>query len=226
MTPTEILMRNLQRTIPEATVVETPLPLCPELRLYLINPYYVKGPFSEREIATILDNTPFWAFCWPGGHALASCIVRNRELVRDKIIVDFGSGAGVVALAAVLAGAAKVVACDLDPDAVTAIAANATLNHAEVSICNSFQDVSGPIDLIIAADVLYDRENLPLLNIFLSYAPEVLVAESRLPDIDIPPYQKLAEIHAPPCPDDGGDGHKRVVIYRGFQDVPREKKSG
>jgi predicted nicotinamide N-methyase len=121
----------------------------------------------------------------------------------------------VVAIAAAMAEAKKVFACDIDGDAIDAIKANAALNEVQIDTCQSVDDITEPLDIIIAADVLYDRDNYPYLEKLLSYAPEILVADSRAKTIDVYPYQKITEITTTTLPDlDEFDEFKQVAIYQ------------
>lgn len=214
----DTLKRNLARTLSRANIVSTPLPLCPVLKLYLIDPETVSGPFSGDEIRAIQDNPPYWALCWPGGHALADYILRNREAFKEKEVLDVGSGSGVAGIAAALAGARRVVACDMDRDAHDAIRANAALNHVRLRIAPLLSDIMGRFDLLLAADVFYDRDNVRLLERFLDLAPEVLVAESRGKPIHIPPYRKMGVIEADTLPNlEIFDFYGRVSLYRALR---------
>jgi len=213
--PLSQLNHNIQRTLNKARVVATVLPLCPNIKLYLLDPTEMNCPFSADDIQAVLDNTPYWTFCWASGQAMACHILQNRHLFRDKTILDFGSGSGVVAIAAAVAGAAQVWACDLDQDALTAIKANAELNNVELNICQAIDSLSDPLDIIIAADVLYDRQNLYFLDIFLRHAPEVFVADSRIKTLEAPTYRKITEMTATTVPDlDESDEFRQVNIYR------------
>ena len=76
---------------------------------------------------------------------------------------------------------------------------------------------------ILAADVLYDRENHPFLQEFLERAPEILVADSRIRTMEVRPYRKITEITASTVPDlDESDEFKRVSIYHAFTGRPGE----
>jgi predicted nicotinamide N-methyase len=77
---------------------------------------------------------PFWAFAWAGGQALARYILDHRELVAGRSVLDIGSGSGIVAIAAAMAGAVSVTAAEIDPFAAAAIGLNAPLNGVTVSI--------------------------------------------------------------------------------------------
>lgn len=209
------LLEGLRRSIPDALLVETTLPLCPQVRLYLISPANLQKAYKESEIQRILDNPPYWSCCWASGHALAHYILRHGGDFRGKRIIDFGSGSGVVAIAAALAGAKRVVGCDIDDDALKAISVNARLNGVTIEICRGLDAMSEPMDMIIAADVLYDRENLPLLGTFFGYASHVLLADSRLKTIDYAPYTKITEMIAGTLPDLGeSDEFKQVRVYK------------
>ena len=56
-------------------------------------------------------------------------------------------------------------------------------------------------DLILVADVLYDRANLPLLDQFLSRGREALVADSRVRDFRHPLYRRIEMLEAMTLPD-------------------------
>lgn len=210
-----LLNQCLQSVMPDATVVETALPLTPELKLWLLSPDFHHQPYSMEESARIMDNPPYWAFCWASGQVLAHYILTNPQIVAGKQVVDFGCGSGVVAVAAALAGAAGVTACDIDPDARSATQANATLNGTEVMICNHLDEVSLGKDLLVAADVLYDLENRPLLKRFAELASEVIVADSRAKTVEPDYYRQVGEERATTLPDYGEfDEFKQVKIYR------------
>jgi predicted nicotinamide N-methyase len=151
----------------------------------------------------VMDNPLYWVFSWESGQVLADYLLDYPELVRGQRVLDFGSGSGVVALAAALAGAREVIACDCDPLARRAIAHNAALNGVRLESCEDFADYTGDLDLILAADVLYDRDNLPWLDRFAARAPAVLVADSRLRDFSAPGYSRVLQRECTTVPDVG-----------------------
>jgi predicted nicotinamide N-methyase len=116
-------------------------------------------------------------------------------------VLDFGAGSGVAGIAACKAGAIEVVACDLDPLAIAACQANARLNGVELGYSRDFFAEADRFDLILVADVLYDRANLPLLDHFLSRGQQVLVADSRVRDFQHSAYRRLGMLHALTLPD-------------------------
>lgn len=190
------------------------LPDCPEIQLFLLNPDYPQHALNREQMAAILAEPAYWVFCWASGQALARYLLQQPEVVRGKRVLDFGTGSGVVAVAAVLAGAARVVACDIDPLARCAADANRSLNAVDYAVAGDWNDIDEPFDLVIAADVLYDRENLPFLQQFLERAPEVLVADSRIKNFDMPPYRPIAQVRSSTWPDlDEFDEFRDVRIY-------------
>ena len=93
------------------------------------------------------------------------------------------------------------MACDLDPWAIQATALNCQLNSVSVEVIEDWKTFTAEIDMILAADFLYDSENLPLLDQFVARAPEVLVADSRAKLLNAPFYRKIAELDSFTVPD-------------------------
>jgi len=205
----------IQKMLSDASISEQPLPQCPEIKLWLVDPIPMQRHFSQDEILAIQAYPAYWAFCWASGQVLARHIIDNPELVRDKRIMDFGAGSGVVAIAAMMAGAKQVIACDIDPDALLSCQENAKLNNVEFELHGDLFEFNQEIDLLIAADVLYDKANLPLLDVFLSKAPEVLVADSRVKNFNFPPYQSIGQTDSFTVPDlDELDEFRLVNLYK------------
>ncbi|MFC2971891.1 class I SAM-dependent methyltransferase [Azotobacter bryophylli] len=194
------LQRALEELLGDARLIATPLPGT-NLRLWLIDPANMDRAFSAEETRRILEEPPYWSFCWASGLALARWLERRPEWVRGRRVLDFGAGSGVAAIAAARLGAAKVVACDLDPQALAACRANAELNGVELGYSADFFAEADRFDLVIVADVLYDRGNLPLLDQFLGRGREVLVADSRVRDFAHPLYRRLDTLEACTWPD-------------------------
>lgn len=149
---------DLKTFIRENLAVDTP-PLVPEIRLYLaseITPIW-QATVAELEAAGM--PPPFWAFCWPGGQALARYILDHPETVRGKHVLDFAAGGGVAAIAAMKAGAAAVTASDIDLYAVAAMELNANLNDVSFEIIEGdlTQDGDPGWDMVIVGDVCYER---------------------------------------------------------------------
>jgi predicted nicotinamide N-methyase len=112
------------------TSVLTP-PLVPEVTLHLAHEAVPLWQKTEEELGEMGLPPPFWAFAWAGGQALARYVLDNPEIVRGKRVLDLASGSGLVAIAAMKAGAASVLAADIDLFAVAAIGLNSALNSID-----------------------------------------------------------------------------------------------
>lgn len=200
MTPPLSLQTALGELLGDARLSAETLPGT-DIRLWLIDAQNMDREFSLDETRRILEEPPYWCFCWASGLVLAHWLAEKPEWVRGKRVLDFGAGSGIAAIAAAKAGAVEVVACDLDPLALDACRANAELNGVELSYSADFFQEGDRFDLIIVADVLYDRANLPLLDEFLSRGREALVADSRVRDFSHPLYQRLGILDGCTWPD-------------------------
>jgi predicted nicotinamide N-methyase len=132
-------------------------PHVPEIRLHLADEAHELWLKTEEELAEIGLPPPFWAFAWAGGQGLARYVLDHPDIVAGKCVLDFATGSGLVAIAAKLAGAAKVVAADIDPWTETAVWLNAELNKADIDFIGA--DLIGrnvEADILLAGDVFYD----------------------------------------------------------------------
>lgn len=135
-------------------------PLVPEIELHLANEMTPLWHATESTLETKGLQPPYWAFAWPGGQALARYLLDNPETVRGQTVFVFAAGSGIDAIAACKAGAADVIACDIDPLAQAAIALNAQCNGVDLEITGKDPLAGkGPrVDVIIAGDVYYEAE--------------------------------------------------------------------
>ncbi len=211
------LNQLIQTMLKDAFVTPQALPQCPDIQLYLVDPKSMQREFSMDEVRSIWQHTAYWAFCWASGQVLARHILNNPQLVAGKKVLDFGAGSGVVAIAAKIAGAKDVITCDIDADALISCQANAHLNNVEIQLSQDlFAIKDKDIDLLIAADVLYDRTNLPFLDTFFNYAPKVLLADSRIKNFQHNQYKFLDKIESFTVPDlDELDEFRWVNLYLG-----------
>jgi len=187
-----------------------------DLSLWLIDPANMARAFSPAETQRLLEAPPYWCFCWASGLALARWIAANPAAVAGRQVLDFGSGSGIAGLAAARAGAARVVCCDLDPLALAACRANAAANGLQIETLADIHASRERFELILAADVLYDRANLPLLDLLQGRAERVLLADSRVRDLAHPGFTRIAELQACTLPDLAEpDEFRRVTLYQG-----------
>ena len=187
------LTHHLQATLPMGSIHPQQLPGCPELVLGLINTDFPTGPLPGEVMRDVIECPAYWAFCWGSGLALARFLLSEPAWVAGKSVTDLGSGSGVAAIAAAMAGAASVIACDSDPGARLATTINAQLNNLSIEVTDTLPETC---DILLMADVLYDRENLPLLATAQAHAAEVLVADSRVTELPDPSYTEVARIQA------------------------------
>ncbi len=161
---------NPEQFIREQARLSAP-PLLPEINLYLAHEVVPLWRATEEELETMGVPPPYWAFAWAGGQALARYVLDHPEIVAGKRVLDFGSGSGLVALAAARAGAAHVTASDIDPFAQAAIALNAEANRLSVSISGEDLTTRPPaFDVILAGDLCYERPLAERLMAWLKQA--------------------------------------------------------
>ena len=182
-------------------------PLCPELTLWLLGDEVdLEGGCEELADG---EAPPFWAFCWGSGQALARHVLDHPELVRGLQVVDLGTGSGIVAIAAARAGAARVLATDLDPLSRRAAALNAELNGVVIETAS---EAPATWDLMLAADVLYEtglREWI--LGEALGRGPILLADPQRTgtPRVDAPILRTIPSCTFP----DVDSPQKNVVLH-------------
>jgi predicted nicotinamide N-methyase len=132
--------------------------LVAEVRLHLATEVVPLWRKTEEELEKEGVPPPYWAFAWAGGQALARYVLDNPQTVRGRAVLDFGSGSGLVAIAAAKAGAAQVLAADIDAYATAAIALNAEANDVRVAVTTD--DVigrEGDWQTILVGDMCYER---------------------------------------------------------------------
>ncbi len=123
---------------------------------------------------------PYWAELWPSGQALARRVaVRALHGART---LELGCGLALPSLAAAIAGG-RVLATDWSPQAVALVRDNAARNGLAVDA--ELADWGAPAallerapwDLVLGADLLYERRNAELL---LRLLPRLLGHSSEL----------------------------------------------
>jgi predicted nicotinamide N-methyase len=140
------------------TAITTP-PLVPEIRLHLATEITPIWQATEESLARGAVPPPFWAFAWAGGQALARYLLDHPEHVAGRCVLDFGAGSGLVAIAAAKAGAAHVLAADIDDFAAAAITANAALNGVAVGVTTAgvIDVIDSRWEIVTAGDVCYEQ---------------------------------------------------------------------
>ncbi|MFC3068526.1 class I SAM-dependent methyltransferase [Phenylobacterium soli] len=141
------------------TTLEPP-PHTPELALHVASEITPIWKMTEEALEEIGLPPPFWAFAWAGGQALARYTLDNPQIVTGHGVVDFASGSGIVAIAAKKAGAARVLAADIDPFCEAATELNAQANGVEVDFtAENLLDAPPPAwaSVILAGDICYEK---------------------------------------------------------------------
>ena len=150
-------------------------PHTPEIQLYLADEITPIWRLTEEELGEMGLPPPFWAFAWAGGQALARYLMDHPEEAAGKATVDFASGSGLVAIAAMKAGAASALAADIDVFCGAAVEANSAANQVAVDFTDTdLLDAEPPaVGLITAGDICYEK---PLAERVLAW---LSVAHSR-----------------------------------------------
>ena len=124
---------------------------------------------------------PYWEVLWRSGVALAQEV--DSSPIADRRVVELGCGLALPALAAARAGGA-VLATDAAPEALELARRNAALNGIEMDAATADWNepaalvAGGPFDLVLAADLLYERASVrPLLSLVERLAAEVWLAD-------------------------------------------------
>jgi predicted nicotinamide N-methyase len=184
-------------------------PLVPEIRLHLADDAVALWELTEAEMDAMRLPPPYWAFAWAGGQALARHILDHSQLVRGRSVLDVGSGGGLLAIAAMQAGAARAAAVDTDAFAAHAAGMNADLNGVSVEV--RIEDPIGAparAEIILVGDLFYERDLAARLFEWLlgqkadgrtiligdagrAYLPRERLA--RLADYDVPTLRALED---------------------------------
>lgn len=117
---------------------------------------------------------------WPGGVALARYLARSPQMVRGKAVIELGAGTGIGGLSAAWAGARLVALTDGSPAVLDSVTRrNAAVNappRSRVTVGrlrwgyegDLQQWLSKPWDIVLAAEVGYERYTLDALLLTIS----------------------------------------------------------
>ena len=135
------------------------VPSVPEICLWQAQEATAIWQMTEADLEGAQLPPPFWAFPWAGGQALARYLLDHPDTVCGRTVIDVASGSGLVAIAAALAGAAMVVANDIDSYSAAAIALNAELNEVSIPVdaADMLSHPPRPADIYLAGDIAYEK---------------------------------------------------------------------
>lgn len=209
-----------QQFIRANTALEAPA-MVPEFRLYLASEITPIWQATEAMLDQIGIDPPYWAFCWPGGQALARHVLDHPDLVAGRTVLDFAAGSGVAALAAKQAGARRAIANDIDAMSLLACELNARTNGQTVD-CDGRDllalEPERSIDVILAGDVCYEK---PMAERVFAWLRKNAAAGKLVllgdPGRNYLPTQGLAEIARYDIPTSlqlENRGMKETVVWR------------
>ena len=134
-------------------------PHTPELALHLADEITPIWRMTEEELGALGLPPPFWAFAWAGGQAIARYLLDNPQEVAGRGVVDFATGSGLVAIAALKAGAVQALGSDIDGFCEAAVALNAEANGVTLDFTDrDLLDAPPPdCDVITAGDICYEQ---------------------------------------------------------------------
>ena len=178
-------------------------PHTPELRLHLADEVTPIWKLTEEALEAIGLPPPFWAFAWAGGQALARYVLDHPEIVAGKRVIDFATGSGIVAIAAMKAGAKSVLAADIDIFCEAAVGLNAEANGVEVAFTDqNLLDAPPPeADVLLAGDICYERPMAEAVMAWLrqgrAAGASVLIGDPGRTYFPKDGLEKLAEYQVP-----------------------------
>jgi len=194
-------------------------PHVPEIALHLADEAHALWHRTEEELEEIGLPPPFWAFAWAGGQGLARHVLDHPHRVAGRRVLDFASGSGLVAIAAMKAGAAHVLAADIDPFCATAIALNAAENGVAVDFtAEDLVGRPGDWDVVLAGDVFYDRgfaeRLLPWFAALKATGAEILVGDPGRAYLPKTGLDRLATYEVPVTRALEDSEVKRTTVWR------------
>ena len=179
------------------------VPLVPEIRLYLAEESMPIWQKTEEELGQMNVPPPYWAFAWAGGQALARYLLDNAALVAGRTVLDLGAGSGLTSIAAMKAGAASVLAADIDRYALVAVALNGEANGVRIETTDAdlLAAAPGSFDAILVGDMFYERalseRALAFVETARAQGAEVLVGDPRRSYFPKESFRKVAEYSVP-----------------------------
>lgn len=202
------------------TRVLTP-PLVPEIRLHLAEESLPIWRSTEEELGEMNVPPPYWAFAWAGGQALARYLLDEPGSVAGRSILDLGTGSGLTAIASMKAGAASVLAADIDAVALVATTLNAELNGCRVDVTAVDLLAAPPAaeyGAILVGDLFYERDLADRVLAFIEAAAAggavVLIGDPQRSYFPRGRFLQVAEHRVPVTRELEDAEIKRTAVWR------------
>jgi predicted nicotinamide N-methyase len=217
--------RSAEDFVRANTTLASP-PLVPEVHLHLGWGVVELWEGVEVEAGRTGLEPPFWAFAWPGGQVLARYVLDHPAVVAGRQVLDVASGSGLVAIAAARAGAAEVLARDVDPLAVAAIRVNAAASAAVVrAAADDVLDGDGEgADVVLVGDAFYQRalaeRVMGLLHRASARGAVVLLGDPGRAHLPTAALERVATYDVPVLEDLEGSEVRTASVYRLRGDGP------
>lgn len=212
-------MRDPIAFVRASTRLQAP-PLVPEIRLHLADESLAIWQKSEEELGEINVPPPYWAFAWAGGQALARYLLDNPSLCSGARVLDLGSGSGISAIAAALAGGSKVLAADIDAYALAAVSLNAIANGARIETTQDdlLEKVVEGFDLVLIGDLFYERllseQVLRYCGAAKSVGAEVLIGDPQRSYFPRDRFECIGRFEVPVTRELEDTEIKRTAVWR------------
>jgi len=175
------------------------------------------SPHPGSGLGELDGATPYWAYRWAGGLALAAHLQLHPEIVAGRSVLDLGAGSGLVGLLAARLGAALVTAIEADPHARAAIALNAAANGLQVHVPRPGEAHAVP-DIVLGGDVFYSAEVATtmerLLTRHVAQGCEVLVGDPFRRDLPTERLWLIATYEVPDMGDFPGAPKRPAGVFR------------
>jgi predicted nicotinamide N-methyase len=193
-----------------------PVPSLPEIVLHSAGPKSGLWRLAEMDEDF---GTPYWAFNWGGGLALARHILNYPVTVAGRTVLDLGAGSGIVGIAAAKSGAKCVIAADIDRWAIAAIGLNSAANGVAISAFLGDLTAGSPpdMDVILVGDLFYAEDLAQRVTAFLDRCLEsnidILVGDPKRPFLPRSRLRSLAEYSGPDFGNGTHSGPKQNAVF-------------
>jgi predicted nicotinamide N-methyase len=208
-----------------------PVPGLESVRLHLADEVLPLWHSVQVETSDPDAALPYWAFAWAGGLAIGRYLHDHPEVVAGRRVLDFASGSGVCAIAALRAGAIEATGVDIDPFAAAAIERNARANRCRITVVRrDLLDEPPPdVDVILAGDCWYEASLaarvLPWLRRAGEHGIDVLVGDPRRRFLPTDGLEELARYEVETTTELEDLAQKSGWVFR-LRDVRSEVRPG